>query len=103
MVVAETIESKRRSRSVRLAATIGIVAAGLLVAYGFSQANDDRSPDSDTPPTIAVIQLPAVVQTTQAVGGQPSVSPSATDDVPVVPTGTADIAFPPVSSDIPGP
>ena len=98
-----TIESKHRSRVVRVVATIGVVVAAALVAYGFSRANDDRSPDSDTPPTIGVIQSPAAVQTTQAAGGAPSVSASATDDVPVVPTGTADVAFPPVSTDIPAP
>ena len=97
------MQSKRRSRIVRIGATVGVVVAAGLVAYGFSQADDDRSPDSDTPPTIAVIQSPAVVQTTRPAGVSPSLAASATDDVPVVPTGTADVAFPPVSSDIPAP
>ena len=96
------MESKRRSRSVRIASTVGILAAGALVAYGFSR-DDDRAPVTTTPPTIGVIQAPAQVQTTQAPVAGPTVAPATTDDVPVVPVGTADIGFPPVSSDIPSP
>lgn len=100
-VVAEAIESKRRSRLVRIGSTVGIVVAAALVAWGFARANDDRS-NSNTPPTIGVIQSPADVHTTQGPPG-PTASAPATVDVPKVPNGTADIALPPVSSDIPTP
>ena len=86
----------------RIGSTVGVVVAAALVAWGFARANDDRSPTSDTPPTIGVIQSPADVHTTQAVTGAPSGTAPITADVPVVPTGTADIALPtpPISSDI---
>lgn len=100
--VAETIESKRRSRVVRIGSTVGIVIAAALVAWGFARANDSRSPDSKTPPTIGVIQNPADVHTTQGPPG-PTASAPATVDVPKVPNGTVDIALPPLSSDIPTP
>jgi hypothetical protein len=100
--VVETIESKRRSRVVRIGSTVGIVVAAALVAWGFARANDSRSPDSKTPPTIGVIQNPADVHITQGSAG-PTASAPATVDVPKVPNGTADIALPPVSSDIPTP
>lgn len=100
VAVVETIESKRRSRLVRIGSTVGVVVAATLVVWGFSRANDDRSPDSDTPPTIGVIQNPAVVLTTQGTAAIPSGSAPATADVPSVPTGTADVAFPPVSTKI---
>ena len=98
MDVAEAIESKRRSRLVRIGSTVGVVVAATLVVWGFSRANDDRTPDSDTPPTIGVIQNPAVVLTTQ--GAVHSGSAPGTFDVPTVPTGTADIGLPPVTADI---
>ena len=98
MDVAETIEAKRRSRLVRIGSTVGVVVAATLVVWGFSRANDDRSPDSDTPPTIGVIQNPAVVLTTQGAA-HPGSAPG-TFDVPTVPTGTADIGLPPVTADI---
>ncbi len=100
--MVETIESKRRSRVVRIGSTVGIVVAAALVAWGFARANDDRSPHSDTPPTIGVIQNPAVVLTTQGSARVAGTAP-VTADVPLVPVGTADIALPPVSSDIPTP
>ena len=81
--------------------TVGVVAAASLVAYGFSQSDDDREPTTDTPPTIGVIQAPAQVNTTQALVGAPS--PGTTDDVSVIPIGTLDVAFPPDSIDIPAP
>ncbi len=85
----------------RIALTIGLVAVGALVAYGFSRSDDDdRLPVSTTPPTIGVIQSPAEVLTTQDVVAVPSGSAPVTADVPVVPSGTADVAFPPVSSNI---
>ncbi|MGZ4724998.1 MAG: hypothetical protein ACXV8L_12390, partial [Ilumatobacteraceae bacterium] len=101
-VVVETIESKRRSRVVRIGSTVGVVVAAGLVVWGFARANDDRSPHTDTPPTIGVIQNPAVVLTTQ---GSPRVigTAPATVDVPVVPVGTADVAFPPTTNDIVAP
>jgi hypothetical protein len=98
--VVETVESKRRSRRILLAVTVGVIAAGALVAYGFSRSDDDRAPTSDIPPTIGVIQAPAAVQTTQNVGASRTGSTPVTADVPVVPTGTADVAFPPVSSKV---
>ena len=75
-------------------------AAASLVAYGFSRSDDDRVPAGDTPPTIGVIQAPAEVLTTQPVVKGPSASTPVTDDVSLVPAGTLDIPFPPVSSDI---
>lgn len=102
MVVAETIESRRRSRLVRIGSTVAIVVAAALVAWGFSRANDDRSPDSSTPPTIGVIQQPADVATTTRVTAVPA-TPLATEDVPSIPVGTADVALPPATSDIPAP
>jgi hypothetical protein len=97
--VVETIEPEERSRSRKtlVAVTVGVVAAGALVAYGFSRSDDARLPASDTPPTIGVIQSPAEVFTTQPLSAVPG-SPPVTADVPVVPSGTADVAFPPVSS-----
>ena len=77
--------------------TAGVVVAGALVAYGFSRSDDDR--DSNTPPTIGVIQAPAQVATTQGPAVPPGSAP-VTADLPLVPAGTADVAFPPVSSDI---
>ena len=76
-------------------ALMGLVYA--LVAYGFSRSDDDRLPASDTPPTIGVIQSPAEVFTTQPLSAVPGSAP-VTADLPVVPSGTADVAFPPVSS-----
>ncbi len=97
--MVETIESKRRSRVVRIGSTVGVVAAAGLVAWGFARANDDRSPHTNTPPTIGVIQNPAVVLTTQGSARIIGTAP-ATVDVPVVPVGTADIPLPPVTNDI---
>jgi hypothetical protein len=98
--VVETIQSKRRSRLVRIGSTVGVLIAAGLVAWGFSRSNDDRLPKSDTPPTIGVIGGPADVMTTQGAVGSPSVTTPSTADVAVVPNGTLDIALPPVSSDI---
>lgn len=92
----ETTESNGRSRKTLIGVTIGVVAAGALVAYGFSRSDDERLP-SDTPPTIGVIQAPAEVFTTQPASAVPASAP-VTADVPVVPAGTADVAFPPISS-----
>jgi hypothetical protein len=103
VAVVETIQSKRRSRVVRIGSTLGVLVAAGLVAWGFARANDDRSPTSDTPPTIGVIQQPAVVLTTQGGDRVPSGTVPSTADVPVFPTDTVDVAFPPVSSDIPTP
>ncbi len=98
--MVEPVESKRRSRTSLIATTVGVVAAAALVAYGFSRSNDDRDPDTSTPPTIGVIQAPAEVLTTQGLVEIPSGSAPVTADVPVFPLGTADVEFPPVSSDI---
>ena len=97
--VEEPVEAKQRSRRTLIGVTAGVVVAGALVAYGFSRSDDTRDPDTNTPPTIGVIQAPAQVFTTQNDVVVPGSSP-ATDDVPTVPTGTADVAFPPISSDI---
>jgi hypothetical protein len=103
--VVEPIESepKRRSRIPLIAVTVGVTIAAVLVAYGFSQSDDDREPISSTPPTIGIIQAPADVATTQ--GTRAPEPTTATDDVPlVVPSGTADIGLPaPVTADIPSP
>jgi hypothetical protein len=80
-----------------IAVTAGVVVAAGLVAYGFSQSDDDR--DSDTPPTIGVIQAPAEVFTTDAVVVIPGSAPT-TDDLPFVPEETVDIGAPPISSNI---
>ena len=98
MIVVEPVEAKQRSRRTIIGVTAGVVVAGALVAYGFSRSDDESKPDPSTPPTIGVIQAPAQVFTTHdlAVPG----SGPATNDVPTVPTGTADVAFPPVSSKV---
>jgi hypothetical protein len=106
--VVETIESKRRSRTARIALTIGLVAVTALVAYGFSRSDDDdRLPGSDTPPTIGVIQAPAdvLISGPVAVPGTADLAivPASTSDIPSSPNGTADIVLTPVSSDIPAP
>ena len=103
MVETTEPEPKRRPLIPLIAVTIGVVIAAVLVAYGFSQSDDDREPGSTTTPTIGVIQAPAEVSTTQGV--RPPEQTFATNDVPlVVPSGTADIGFPPpVTPDIPSP
>ena len=103
MVEPTEPEPKRRSRLPLIAVTFGVVVAAILVAYGFSQSDDDREPGSSTPPTIAVIESPAEVATTQ--GSRPPEPPTETDDVPlVVPSGTADIGLPPpVTADVSSP
>jgi hypothetical protein len=98
VIVVEPIEPKQRSRRALIGFTAGVVVAGALVAYGFSRSDDDSQPDPSTPPTIGVIQAPAQVFTTHDVA-VPGSAP-ATNDVPTVPTGTADVVFPPVSSNI---
>jgi hypothetical protein len=100
VVERETIESKRRSRTTLIAVTVGVLAAGSLVAYGFSRSDDDRVPATGVPPTIGVIQAPAAVQTTQNAGTPRTGSTPITADVPVVPSGTADIPSPPISSNV---
>jgi hypothetical protein len=104
VVVVETVEPERRSRRTLVAVTVGVVVAAALVAYGFSRSDDDddRAPSSTTTPIIGVIQAPADVATTQ-LDVRPVQSAPATDDVPTIPTGTADFVFPAVSSDIPAP
>ena len=92
----ESVESNGRSRKKLIGVTIGVVAAAALIAYGLSRSDDDRPP-SDTPPTIGVIQAPAQVFTTQAPSAVPASTP-VTADVPVLPAGTADVEFPPISS-----
>jgi hypothetical protein len=99
VIVVEPIEAKQRSRRTLIGVTAGVVVAGAFVAYGFSRSDDDSQPDPSTPPTIGVIQAPAQVFTTQNDVAVPGSGP-ATNDVPTVPTGTADVAFPPVSSNI---
>ncbi len=97
-------DPKNRSRFALILVTVGVVIAAVLVAYGFSQSDDDREPTSTTtPPTIGVIQAPADVSTTQGV--RPPEETLATDDLPLVaPSGTADIGLPPpVTADIPSP
>jgi hypothetical protein len=98
VIVVEPVEAKQRSRRTLIGVAAGVVVAGGLVAFGFSRSDDDSKPDPSTPPTIGVIQAPAQVFTTHdlAVPG----SAPATNDVPTVPTGTADVAFPPVSSKV---
>ncbi|HEY0521558.1 MAG TPA: hypothetical protein VGC84_18860 [Ilumatobacteraceae bacterium] len=81
--------------------TIAVIVAAALVAYGFSRSDDPR-PGTDTIPIVGVIQSPANVATTLGPPG-PSQTTPGTADVPTIPTGTADVAFPPVSVDIPGP
>jgi hypothetical protein len=97
--VVEPSDAKRRSRRTLIGVTAGVAVAGALVAYGFSRSDDDSEPVSSTPPTIGVIQAPAQVFTTQADVAVPGSGP-ATNDVPTVPTGTADVPFPPASSDV---
>lgn len=94
--MAETMQSRRRSRLVRIGSTVAIIAAAALAIWGFSRDDDDRSPDTSIP-LIGVIEQPAVVQTTKPAAAVPGSAP-ATDDVPLIPVGTADVAFPPVSS-----
>jgi hypothetical protein len=95
--VALTVEARRRSRLVRTGSTVAVLVAAALVVWGFSRSNDDRSPGSTPPPTIGVIQNPAVVQTTTGSTRVPGSAP-ATEDVPSIPVGTADVAFPPITS-----
>jgi hypothetical protein len=102
IVVEPAVEpsgAKWRSRRTLIGVTVGVVVAGALVAYGLSRSDDNSEPVSSTPPTIGVIQSPAQVFTTQADVVVPGSGP-ATNDVPTVPTGTADVPFPPVSSDV---
>jgi hypothetical protein len=100
--VVESIESRGRSRRTLIGVTVGVVAAAGLLAFGFSRSDDEREPIGNTPPTIGVIQAPAQVATTLTV--VPPGSAPDTVDVPTIPTGTADVAFPPVgSNDIPTP
>ena len=96
--MVEPIEPKQRSRRTVIGVTAGVVVAAALVAYGFSRSDDDSKPGPSSPPTIGVIQAPAQVFTTHDVA-VPGSAP-ATNDVPSVPTGTADVAFPPVSSNV---
>jgi hypothetical protein len=100
--VVETTESTRRSRTTLIAVTAGVVVAAALLGYGFSRSDDDRVPSTDTSPIVGVIQAPANVATTHGPALPPG-TPPATADVPTIPTGTADVAFPPVSVDIPSP
>jgi hypothetical protein len=103
--VVETTEPapKQRSRIGLIAVTVGVVIAALLIAYGLSQSDDDNEPTSSTPPTIGVIQAPAEVATTQGVARPPESAP-ATNDLPLVVPGTADIGLPPpITPDIPSP
>ncbi|MEP7114232.1 MAG: hypothetical protein ABI862_13285 [Ilumatobacteraceae bacterium] len=101
--MVEPKEPNRRSRTTLIAVTVGVVIAAALVAYGFSTSDDDdRVPTSTTPPTIGAILSPGEVATTQN-GSRPAGSAPDTADVPTVPTGTADVVFPPVSVDIPAP
>jgi hypothetical protein len=98
----KAIESKRRSRLVRLGSTAAILIAAGLVVWGFARGNDDRSPGPTTTPTIGAIVVPAVVQTTTGSSHTQGSAP-ATEDVPTIPTGTADVALPvtsPLTSDI---
>jgi hypothetical protein len=102
--VGQESRSDRRARRVRVAATAGVAIAGTLVVYGLTRPDDERSPATDTPPTIGAIQSPAQVVTTLGPLGVPIGTTATTEDVPIVPTGTADIPFtPPITSDIPTP
>jgi hypothetical protein len=96
--VVEPVESKRRSRTTLIGVTVGVVVAALLVAYGFSRADDDREPATDVPPTIGAIQAPAEVSATSTTLSGLVVSSPGTVDVPVVPEGTADVALPPITA-----
>jgi hypothetical protein len=93
--VTETTSSRRRSRLIRIGSTVAVVVAAGLAVWGFSRSNDDRP--NDTTPGIGVINAPAEVNSTRPdiVGTAP-----ATNDVPTIPTGTADVALPPASTDI---
>ena len=95
----ESPASKRKSLTTMIAVTVGVLVAGALVAYGFSRSDDDRDTNTKTPPTIGVIQAPAQVATTLGPAASPGTVP-ATVDLPLVPADTADVAFPPISSDI---
>jgi hypothetical protein len=98
------MQSRRRSRLIRIGSTVGVLIAAGLVAWGFSRGDDDRAPDSSTPvsPTIGVIQQPASVNSTIAttIATQVPVSAPSTEDVPTIPPGTVDVPLPPSSSDI---
>jgi hypothetical protein len=73
--------------------SIGLVAAGSLVAYGLSESVDASRPGPMAPPAIAVVEGPATATTVKAAtdGSVPG-----TDDVNLPPAGTADVALPPV-------
>ncbi|HEY7626880.1 MAG TPA: hypothetical protein VH761_07425, partial [Ilumatobacteraceae bacterium] len=65
--MAESMQSRRRSRLIRIGATVAVLVAAGLVAWGFSRGGDDeRGPDTSTPPTIGVIQQPASVNSAVA-------------------------------------
>jgi hypothetical protein len=98
----KAVQSRRRSRLIRIGSTVAVIVAAGLVVWGFSRGNDDRAPGITTPPTIGAIVVPAVVQTTTGPSHTPGSAP-ATEDVPTIPTGTADVAIPvtsPLPSDI---
>jgi hypothetical protein len=68
-----------RSKVVQIPLAIGLVGAGVLVAYGMSRP--DPGPGPTTPPAVNVVESPA--------NGEPT--PENADT-----RGTADIALPPV-------
>lgn len=102
------MQSRRRSRLIRIGSTAAVLLAAGLVVWGFSRGDDDRDPDSSTPPTVSptigVIEQPAVVNSTIAVTTistiASQVSAPSTEDVPTIPPGTVDVPLPPASSDI---
>jgi hypothetical protein len=68
-----------RSKAVQIPLAIGLVAAGVLVAYGMSRQDPAVGPTA--PPAVNVVESPA--------NGQPAAENADT-------RGTADIALPPV-------
>ena len=91
-----TTEHGRRglSSGARIALSIGLVAAGALVAYGLSESVDASRPGLGVPPAIAIVEGPATATTAKAVsaGSVPGAA-----DVNVPTAVTADVALPPVA------
>ena len=92
--MTEPVARRGLSSGARIALSIGLVAAGGLVAYGLSESVDASRPGPMVPPAIAVVEGPATATTIQAVtdGSVPG-----TADVNLSPAVTADVAVPPVA------
>ena len=82
------------SSGARFALSIGLVAAGALVAYGLSESVDASRRGPIVPPAIAVVEGPATATTAMAVtaGSVPGAA-----DLNVPTAVTADVALPPVA------